>query len=55
MTALKTLTLLIAALAMSIVESLRAVPSKDEDEDVGLFIGSARPLAAVPHVAERRS
>jgi len=30
---------------MAIVESVRSVPANDDD-DVGLFIGSARPLAA---------
>jgi hypothetical protein len=54
MTAVKTLTLLIAALGMLLIESRRPVLSTDEDDDAGLFIGSAHPLAAVPHVAKRR-
>jgi hypothetical protein len=42
---LKTLAFLIAAAGMAVVESVRSVPANDDD-DVGLFIGSARPLAA---------
>jgi len=42
---LRALAFLIAAAGMAIVESVRSVPANDDD-DVGLFIGSARPLAA---------
>jgi hypothetical protein len=54
MAALKTLTTLFAALGMAMIESLRSTPSTDEDDDVGLFIGSARPLAAETRVARWR-
>jgi hypothetical protein len=54
MTALKTLTLLIAAFGMLLIESLRSAPTTDEDDDVGLFVGSAHPVAAKTPVARRR-
>jgi hypothetical protein len=54
MTGLKTLAVLIAALGMLIVDALRPNPGQGEDDDVGLFVGSARPLAAETRVARRR-
>jgi hypothetical protein len=42
---LRMLAVLIAALGMAAVESVRPTPAKDED-DVALFVGSAHPLAA---------
>jgi hypothetical protein len=39
----KMLALLIAALGMAAVESVRATPAKDDD-DVALFVGSAHAL-----------
>jgi len=54
MNGMKTLAVLIAALGMLTVDALRPAPSKGEDDDVGLFIGSARPLAADTSVARRR-
>jgi len=41
----KMLVVLIAALGMAAVESVRPDPAKDED-DVALFVGSAHPLTA---------
>ncbi len=49
------LAVLLAALGMAAVESIRPSPAEDDD-DVGLFVGSARPLRATPIsrlVAER--
>jgi hypothetical protein len=45
---MKTLMFLLAAVGMLIVGFLRPARPADEDDDVGLFIGSARPLAARP-------
>jgi hypothetical protein len=42
---LKMLVVLMAALGMAAVESVRSTPAKDED-DVALFVGSAHALAA---------
>jgi hypothetical protein len=53
-TALKTLTFLVAAVVMLIIESVRRSPSKEEDDAVGLFVGSARPLAAKTRVPGQR-
>jgi hypothetical protein len=53
MAALKALAFLIAAVVMLTIESLRP-SSGAEDDDVGLFIGSAHPLAAEAEVARRR-
>ncbi len=47
------LVVLIAALGMAAVESVRRDPVKDED-DVALFVGSAHPLAAKPPISRRR-
>jgi hypothetical protein len=47
------LAVLVAALGMAAVESVRANPAKD-DEDVALFVGSAHPLAAKPLVGRPR-
>jgi hypothetical protein len=44
--------LLIAAFGMLIVGFLRPPRPSDEDDDVGLFIGSAHPLAARPALAK---
>jgi len=44
----KTLSVLIAAVGVLILGSLRSSPAAEEDDDVGLFVGSARPLAAKP-------
>jgi hypothetical protein len=41
----KILGVLIAALGMAAVESVRTGPAKDEDDDA-LFVGSAHPLPA---------
>jgi len=46
------LAILIAALGMAAVESVRGTPAKDED-DVALFVGSAHPLAAKRPVSHR--
>jgi hypothetical protein len=48
---MKTLMLLIAAIGTVIVGLLRPSRPDEEDDDVGLFIGSARPLAAKPQVS----
>jgi hypothetical protein len=48
---MKTLMFLFAAVGMLIVGFLRPARPVDEDDDVGLFIGSARPLAAKPKLA----
>jgi hypothetical protein len=50
---LKLLAVLIAALGMAAVESVRPTPEKDDD-DVGLFVGSAHPLPAKPPMSLRR-
>jgi len=42
------LTFLIAALGILIVPALRPSAATDEDDGVGLFVGSARPLPADP-------
>jgi hypothetical protein len=47
----KMLALLIAALGMAAVESVRATPAKDDD--VALFVGSAHPLAAKRPLSRR--
>ena len=44
------LTILIAAIGILIVPAFRRSPADEEDDDVGLFIGSARPLPANPQV-----
>jgi len=49
---LKMLAVLIAALGMAAVESVRSTPAKDED-DVALFVGSAHPLAANRPITRR--
>jgi len=43
---LKTLALIIAALGMALVEPVRRTTLTDDDEDVGLFVGSAHALPA---------
>jgi hypothetical protein len=45
------LTVLVAAIGVVIVPALRRSPAIDDDDAVGLFIGSARPLAAAPELA----
>ena len=45
MAILKMLAVLIAALVMAALESVRSSPAKDEDE-VALFVGSAHALPA---------
>jgi len=47
------LAVLIAALGMAAVESIRPSPAEDDD-DVGLFVGSAQPLRATPISRLRR-
>ncbi len=47
------LAVLIAAVGMAMVESIRPMPVKDDD-DVGLFVGSAHPLPAKLPVSRRR-
>jgi hypothetical protein len=49
---LKMIIVLIAALGMAAVESVRPTPAKDED-DVALFVGSAHPLAAKRPISRR--
>jgi hypothetical protein len=48
------LVVLIAALGMAAVESVRPTPAKDED-DVALFVGSAHPLATSGRKREVRA
>jgi len=43
---LKTLALIIAVLGMALVEPARRKTVTDDDEDVGLFVGSAHALPA---------
>jgi hypothetical protein len=43
---MKTLMFIFAALGMLVVEAIRPRPAKDKDDEVGLFVGSARPLPA---------
>jgi len=50
---LKILAVLIAALGMAAVESVRPNPAKDAD-DVALFVGSAHPLLAKLPMSNRR-
>jgi hypothetical protein len=47
------LTFLIAAIGVLIVPALRPSSGAEDDDDVGLFIGSARPLPANPHAIKR--
>jgi hypothetical protein len=54
MNGMKTLAVLIAALGILVVDALRPTQSKGDDDDVVLFIGSARPLAAETGIARRR-
>ena len=42
------LTLLIAAIGILIIPVLPRARATDEDEGFGLFVGSARPLPAMP-------
>jgi len=49
---LKMLVVLVAALGMAAVESVRPAPAKDED-DVALFVGSAHALAAKRPISRR--
>jgi len=49
---LKILAVLIAALGMAAVESVRAKPATDED--IALFVGSAHPLVAKLRINRRR-
>ncbi|MGH2473385.1 MAG: hypothetical protein ACRDG6_13530 [Candidatus Limnocylindria bacterium] len=53
MGALKMLAVLIAALGMAAVESVRPTSAKDED-DIALFVGSAHPLPAAKLPISRR-
>jgi len=41
---MQALTVLIAAIGILIFPALRRSPADEEDDGVGLFIGSARPL-----------
>jgi len=41
---LKTLAVLIAVLGMALIESVRPAALADDDDGVGLFVGSARAL-----------
>jgi hypothetical protein len=50
---LKMLAVLVAAVGMAMVESVRPAPVTDDD-DVGLFVGSAHPLRAELPVSRRR-
>jgi len=50
---LKTLALIIAVLGMALVEPARRKTVTDDDEDVGLFVGSAHALPA-KHPARAR-
>jgi hypothetical protein len=49
----KMLAVLIAALGMAAVESVRATPAKDDD-DFALFVGSAHPLRVELPISPRR-
>jgi len=49
---LKMLALLIAAVGMAALESVRPAAAKDDD-DVALFVGSAHPLAATRPISRR--
>jgi hypothetical protein len=49
---LKLLAVLIAAVGMAAVESVRPSPALDDDD--GLFVGSAHPLPAKLPVSRRR-
>jgi len=48
---LKTLALIVAALGLALVEPVRRKTVTDDDEDVGLFVGSAYALPAKPRRA----
>jgi hypothetical protein len=50
---MRTLAFLIGVLGMLVLESLRS-PKKEEDDDIGLFVGSARPLAVASRPRGRR-
>jgi len=52
---MQTLTILIAAIGILIFPALRRSPAAEEDDGVGLFIGSARPLPADRQVEAARS
>jgi len=43
---LKTLALIVAALGLALVEPVRRKTVTDDDDDVGLFVGSAHALPA---------
>jgi len=45
---MRIMALLIAAIGMLMIPSFRCSPKTEDDEDSGLFIGSARPLPAKP-------
>jgi hypothetical protein len=49
---MKTLMFLFAAVGMLIVGFLRPARPVEEDDDVGLFIGSAHPVAARAQVGK---
>jgi len=50
--ALKTLALIVAALGLALVEPVRRKTVTDDD-DVGLFVGSAHALPATPPAQSR--
>jgi hypothetical protein len=50
---LKMLAVLVVALGMAAVESVRPSPARDEDDDA-LFVGSAHPLALRLPINRRR-
>jgi hypothetical protein len=50
---LKTLAVLVVALGMAAVESVRSGPARDEEDDA-LFVGSAHPLALKLPINRRR-
>jgi hypothetical protein len=48
------LAVLIAALGMALVESVRSTAPADDDDRIGLFVGSAHALAEEPSVRASR-
>jgi len=50
---LKTLALIVAALGLALVEPVRRKTVTDDDDDVGLFVGSAHALPATPPAQSR--
>jgi len=49
------LTVLVAVIGILIFPALRGSKASEEDDCVGLFVGSARPLPAAPAAARSRN